>query len=66
MYEASKCTAQEALRNLDRAFEQFFRRVKNGEAKVGYPTFKSRKHGMGSFRLTGSIRVTATHIQLPR
>jgi putative transposase len=65
MYDVSKCAAQEALRNLDRAFENFFRRVKAGETP-GYPKFKSKKRGVGSFRLTGSIRVTATHIQLPR
>ena len=29
-------------------------------------TFTSRKWGIGSFRLTGAIHVTATHIQLPR
>ncbi len=27
--------------------------------------FKSRKNGIGSFRLTGSIRATETHVQLP-
>ena len=65
MYEVSKCCAQEALRNLDRAFDNFFRRVKAGDTP-GYPRFKSRKRGIGSFRLTGAIHVTATHVQLPR
>lgn len=32
---------QDALRRLDKAFQAFFRRVKNGE-KPGYPRFKSR------------------------
>ncbi len=65
MYEVSKCCPQEALRNLDRAFENFFRRVKNGE-KPGFPKFKSRRRGIGSFRLTGNIRVTEKKIKLPR
>lgn len=65
MYEISKCCAQEALRNLDCAFENFFRRVKNGE-KPGFPKFKSKHKGIGSFRLTGSIRVKANKIKLPR
>ena len=65
MYDVSKCAPQEALRNLDRAFENFFRRIKAGE-KPGYPRFKSKKRGVGSFRLTGAIHVTQTHIQLPR
>ena len=33
---------------------------------MSYPTFKSRKYGVGSFRLTGVIKVFDRHIQLPR
>jgi putative transposase len=65
MYEASKCAPQEALRDLDRAFEHFFRRVGSGR-KPGFPRFKSRRRGPGSFRLTGSIRVEERRIKLPR
>ncbi len=70
MYEVSKCAPQEALRDLDNAFAQFFRRVKEKKAgknvKVGFPRFKSRKNGLGSFRLTGAIHVFEKAIQLPR
>ena len=70
MYEVSKCAPQEALRDLDRAFKNFFRRVEEKKAgkcvKVGFPRFKSRKKGVGSFRLTGTIRIFNGHIQLPR
>src|SRR5262249_39451979 len=71
MYEVSKCAPQEALRNLDNAFAHFFRRVtlkKEGKlrGKIGYPQRKTRKRGLGSFRLTGSIVVFSTAIQLPR
>lgn len=65
MYEVSKCAMQESLRDLDRAYQNFFRRVKVGE-KPGFPRFKSRKKGVGGFRLTGAIHVTETHIKLPR
>ena len=65
MYESSKCAPQEALRNLDSAYKSFFRRCKNGEKKKGFPRFKSRKNGVGSFRLTGAIRASETHVQLP-
>ncbi len=65
LYEVSKCAPQEALRDLDKAYQHFFRRVKQGE-KPGFPKFKSRKRGLGSFRLTGAIHVTDTHIRLPR
>lgn len=70
MYEVSKCAPQEALRDLDKAFAHFFRRVKEKRAgrngKVGFPRFKSRKNGLGGFRLTGAIHVFEKAIQLPR
>jgi putative transposase len=71
MYEVSKCAPQEALRNLDAAFAHFFRRAQlkqqgQWRGKHGYPRFKTRKRGLGSFRLTGSIVVLPDAIQLPR
>jgi len=70
MYEASKCAPQEALRNLDNAFAHFFRRAnlkKQGKlrGKVGFPAFKTRKRGLGGFRLTGAIVVFPDAVQLP-
>jgi len=70
MYAVSKCAPQEALRNLDQAYAHFFRRVKEKQAgkkvKVGFPKFKSKKTGLGSFRLTGAIHIFENAIQLPR
>lgn len=67
MYEVSKCSPQEALRNCDTAFKNFFDRCKKKvKGKKGFPKFKSKKNGLGSFRLTGSIRVFENHVQLPR
>jgi putative transposase len=71
MYAASKCAPQEALRNLDTAFAHFFRRVQlkqvgKHRGKLGYPRFKTKKHGLGSFRLTGTIIIFPDVIQLPR
>ena len=61
MYEVSKCAPQEALRNLDQAYAHFFRRVKEKKSgkqvKAGFPRFKSKKNGRGSFRLTGAIHI---------
>jgi len=65
MRESSKCAPQEALRDLDGAFTGFFRRCKAGE-RPGFPRFKAKRQGEGHFRLTGTIRVEGTHIQLPR
>lgn len=47
--EADSTNLQQALRDLDKAYQNFFRRVKNGE-KPGFPKFKS-KHGKAKFRL---------------
>ncbi len=71
LYDVSKCAPQEALRNLDSAFAHFFRRWKLKQAgkykgKLGYPKPKSKKKGLGSFRLTGSIAIFPDAIQLPR
>ncbi|MGO8948751.1 MAG: RNA-guided endonuclease InsQ/TnpB family protein [Ktedonobacterales bacterium] len=71
MYQVSKCAPQEALWNLDAAFKNFFRRCalkKQGKwnGKLGYPQFKTKKKGLGSFRLTGRIVVSADTIVLPR
>ena len=70
MYEVSKCAPQEALRDLDKAYKNFFRGLGEKKAgrkvQIGPPQFKSRKKGIGSFRLTGVIHVHEKHIQLPR
>jgi putative transposase len=60
MYEVSKCAPQEALRDLDRAYRNFF------EGRARYPRPRSRKRGVGGFRLTGSIKVSPNSIRLPR
>jgi len=57
-YEVSKCAPQEALRDLDKAFAHFYRRVKQKNGKAGFPKFKSKRKGVGGFRLTGAIHVT--------
>ena len=64
MYEVSKCAPQEALRDLDRAYRNFFRTIKQGK-KIGFPKFK-RKGVHDHFRLTGTIKVNHKSIQLPR
>lgn len=60
MYNVSKCAPQEALRDLDAAYKKFFR------DKKGFPNFKKKREGRGSFRLTGSIEVFTDKVKLPR
>lgn len=71
MYEVSKCAPQEALRDLDNAYKHFFRKAKlkkqgQWRGKLGFPQFKKKSKAIGSFRLTGSIKVYEDAIQLPR
>ncbi len=63
----SKCSFQEALRDCDKAFANFFRRCKQGvKGKKGFPKFKSKRNDKQSFRLTGTIKVFDSHIQIPK
>jgi putative transposase len=71
MYEVSKCAPQEALRDLEKAYKNFFRNLKlkaqgKFKGKVGFPKCKKRSKAIGSFRLTGSIKVFSRAVQLPR
>src|SRR5207248_4899463 len=70
-YEVSKCAPQEAIRNVDSAYDKFFIKVKlkkqgKHKGEPGFPKFKKKSKGIGSFRLTGSIKVFSDAIQLPR
>jgi putative transposase len=60
MYEVSKCSPHEALRNLDIAFNRFFKKTSK------FPKFKNKKNGIGSFRLNGTIKIFDNYVQLPR
>ena len=52
-YEVSKNAVDTGFLNLDAAFKNFFRRCKNGDAKKGYPNFKSKRRSRKSFRMDG-------------
>jgi len=69
--DVSKWIVQNALRDLDQAYEHFFRRVRERKAgkkhqNPGFPKFKSKSQGRGSFRLDKPIRVSDDRIQLPK
>ena len=66
MYEVSKSSPQNALRDLDKAFNNFFKGLKNKQ-KVGFPKFKSKKNNKQTFRIDGlNIKVEASKIKLPK
>jgi putative transposase len=64
MYEVSKWIPQESLRDLDQAYDNFYRGLKIHQ-NIGLPKFKKKgKHD--SFRLLGSIRTEDRYIKFPR
>src|SRR4029453_14036165 len=65
LYEVSKCAPQEALRDLDRAYANWWRSPKQGR-RVGRPRFKKKGHCPGRFRLAGALRVEQDAVVLPR
>lgn len=50
---------QQALKNLETAFNRFFKK------KSGFPRFKSKKNG-GSFRVPQHIKLDKTHLFIPK
>jgi putative transposase len=67
MYNSSKTSPQNALRDCDKAFQNFFARCKKKvKGKKGFPKFKSKKNEKQSFRLDGAISVKSDCIKLPR
>lgn len=59
---------QHTLKSLESAYQDFFRRVKNGE-KPGYPRFKKKHDNRKSFKTPnnkGNIWVDSNHVRLPK
>lgn len=66
-YDSSKSAPQNALRDCDKAFANFFTRCKKKvKGKKGFPKFKSKKNPKASFRLDGAISIQPDSIKLPR
>ena len=66
--EADSTSLQATLQDLDMAYQNFFRRVKNGE-KPGYPRFKSKHNCRQSYKskcVGANIKVLDKAVQLPK
>ena len=62
--EPDKCALQNALKNLDSAFQNFFK-----HKEVGYPKFKSKKNRHRSYRTSATnnnIAIIDNRIKLPK
>lgn len=67
--EPDKCALQNALKNLDSAFQNFFRRVNKHEKPYGYPHFKKKHGGRKSYTTAytnGNIAVIGGKVKLPK
>ena len=66
--EADKFALQNSLKNLDTAYQNFFRTVKQSGKRVGFPKFKKKRSGEAyRTNLTNNnIEVEATRIKLPK
>ena len=63
--EVNATALQSSLRDLDMAYQNFFRRVKQGE-KPGYPKFKSKRSHHQSYKCKMNIRIAdEKHVQIP-
>ena len=63
--EPDKCALQNALKDLDTAYKNFFRSVKSG-GKVGFPRFKSKRDRQKSYKTNSNIAISDSHVRLPK
>jgi len=66
--EVDATALQSSIRDLDTAYQNFFRHIKNGE-KPGYPRFKRKHNNRHSYTTKftkGTIKVLDKHVQLPK
>lgn len=63
--EVDSVALQASMEDLDKAFQNFFRGIKNNK-KVGYPKFKCKHNRKQSYRTRGQIHVSDKQIKLPK
>lgn len=69
LQEVDSVSLQQTLKDLDQAYQNFFRRVKNGEPQAGFPKFKSKKHPKQTYRtinVNNNIKIDGNKIKLPK
>ena len=65
--DVSKSVPRMALMQLEQAYANFFRRVKEGAEEPGFPKFKSRKRSKVVFHLEPDrVRVKGKRVRLPK
>lgn len=67
--EVDSISLQQSLKDLDVAYQNFFRRIKNGDKQVGFPKFKLKKNPKQSYRtqnVNNNISIDGNKIKLPK
>lgn len=67
--EVDSTALQSAVQNLDKAFQNFFRSIKEGDNRFGYPRFKSKKSYKQSYTsrcVNANIKVLEKAVRLPK
>ena len=67
--EIDSISLQQTLKNLDMAYQNFFREIKKGNNNQGFPKFKSKKNNRDSYRTNvtkNNIRIENNKIKLPK
>src|SRR5215212_8373203 len=64
--EMDSQSLQQALRDLDSAYQHFFRRVRKGDKKKGFPRFKSRKTDTPRFRIPQRVVLEGGLVSVPK
>jgi putative transposase len=67
--EIDKFALQNSLKDLDKAYQNFFREVKKGNKEQGFPKFKSKHNNKHSYRTTftnNNIEIKDNKIKLPK
>jgi len=63
--EVDSTALQSSLKNLNTAYENFFKGCKNSK-KVGFPKFKSKRNNYKSYKSKMNIKLNENSIQLPK
>lgn len=67
--EIDSISLQQSLKDLDVAYQNFFKRVKKDSDKLGYPKFKSKRDNKQSYRsqmVNNNIYIIENRIKLPK
>ncbi len=64
--EIDSQSLQQTLRDIENAYQHFFRRARNGDKKKGFPKFKSRKTDTPRFRIPQRVVLIDAFVSVPK